>query len=111
MLHRRDAPHARAEAVERYRALPLPTTSDEPWRFTDLTGFDPDAFAANGAAQVARPDSLLELDAAGIAHAGEAGIEIERAPEGIRFEPLDESHPRLGELVGWDDKFTAHNAA
>ena len=31
-------------------------------------------------------------------------------PTGIRFEPLAD-HPRLGELVGADDKFTAHNAA
>ena len=38
----------RAELLERYRALPLPTTSEESWRFTDLSGFDPDAFVANG---------------------------------------------------------------
>jgi Fe-S cluster assembly protein SufD len=101
----------RAGAVERYRAIPLPTTKDEAWRFTDLKGFDPDAFSANGATQVARPEAMLALDAAGIAHVGEAGVEIERAPEGVRFELLDESHPRLGELVGWDDKFSAHNAA
>ena len=36
----------RAEALERYQALPLPTKSDEHWRFTDLTGFDPDTFTA-----------------------------------------------------------------
>ena len=53
---------------------------------------------------------MLELDAAGIVHVSEAGIEIERAPEGIRFERL-EDHPRLGELVGTDEKFAAHNAA
>jgi Fe-S cluster assembly protein SufD len=102
----------RAEALERYRELPVPDTTEEHWRFTDLRGFDPDDFTANGAVSVARPESMLELDVAGIAHVGEAGIEIERAPEGIRFEPLGESHERLGELVGWrDDKFAAHNAA
>ena len=53
---------------------------------------------------------MLEIDAAGIAHVSEAGIEIERAPDGVRFEPLAD-HPRLGELVGWDEKFAAHNAA
>jgi Fe-S cluster assembly protein SufD len=55
---------------------------------------------------------MLELDVAGAAYVGEAGIEIERAPEGITFAPLDETHERLGDLVGWtDDKFAAHNAA
>jgi Fe-S cluster assembly protein SufD len=42
----------------------------------------------------------------------EMGIEISRAPDEIRFEPLDEANERLGRLVGWeDDKFAAHNAA
>jgi Fe-S cluster assembly protein SufD len=41
----------------------------------------------------------------------EAGIEIESAPDGIRFEPLDDGHERLGQLVGTDEKFAAHNAA
>ena len=101
----------RDAAIERYREIPLPTTKEEAWRFTDLRGFDPDSFTANGATTVARPEAMLEIDASGIAYVGEAGIEIERAPDGIRFEALDESHPRLGELVGWDDKFSAHNAA
>src|SRR6266511_3197949 len=35
---------ARTELLQRYQALPLPTTRDEAWRFTDLKGFDPDAF-------------------------------------------------------------------
>lgn len=102
---------ARAELLERYRALPLPTTQDEHWRFTDLTGFDPDAWTANGAAEIAAPPSLLELDVAGIARVGEAGIAIENAPDGVRFEPLPEDHELLYSLVGWDEKFAAHNAA
>src|SRR3989442_8778058 len=101
----------RAEALERYRALPLPTTSEEAWRFTDLAGFDPDAFSANGATGVARIEQMLELDVAGLASVSEAGIEIERAPEGITFAPLPEDHERLGSLVGGDEKFAAHNAA
>jgi len=102
----------RAELIERYRALPLPTTKDEHWRFTDLAGFDPDAWTANGAAgQIAALPSLLELDVAGVAHVGEGGIEIVRAPEGLRFEPLPEDHELLHSLVGWDEKFAAHNAA
>ena len=38
---------ARAEALERYRSLPVPGTNDEPWRFTDLRGFDPESFSAH----------------------------------------------------------------
>ncbi len=102
---------SRNAARTSYKALPLPTTKDEHWRFTDLAGFDPDAWAANGAAEVAASPSLLELDVAGVAHVAEGGIEIERAPEGLRFEPLPEDHALLYSLVGWDEKFAAHNAA
>src|SRR5713226_6023111 len=100
----------KAEALERYRELPLPDTTQEAWRFTDLKGFDPDAFSANGAKEVVRPPQMLDIVVAGLAVAGEAGIEIERVPEGITFEPLGK-HDRLGTLIGADDKFTAHNAA
>ncbi len=100
----------RPDLLERYRALPLPTTSDESWRFTDLKGFDPETFSANGATEVAAAPGLLELEAAGVVRVSESSLEIDRAPEGITFEPL-ESHPLLGELVGSDEKFAAHNAA
>jgi Fe-S cluster assembly protein SufD len=100
----------RAELLERYRSLPLPTTKDEAWRFTDLAGFDPDSYRANGAAAVTTAPTMLEIEAAGVAHVSEAGIEILRAPEGLRFEPLAD-HPLLGTLVGSDEKFAAHNAA
>jgi Fe-S cluster assembly protein SufD len=106
----------RAQLLERYRALPLPTTSDEHWRFTDLRGFDPDAFAQNGHVSVpgtgtGLQESMLEIDVAGMATVTEAGIEIERAPEGVVFQPLDDNHELLGTLVGTDEKFAAHNAA
>jgi Fe-S cluster assembly protein SufD len=101
----------RSELLERYQALPLPSTKDEHWRFTDLSGFDPDAWTANGAAGIAAPPSLIDVDVAGVAHVGESGIEIERAPEGVRFEPLTDEHEHLYSLVGWDEKFAAHNAA
>jgi Fe-S cluster assembly protein SufD len=97
--------------LERYRALPFPDTTQESWRFTDLRGFDPEAFTGNGATAVARPGSMLDLEVSGVVSVSEAGIEIERAPEGITFEPLSDDHPRLGELVGTDEKFAAHNAA
>ena len=54
---------------------------------------------------------MLDIDVAGLATVDVGGIEIERAPEGIRFELLDDAHPQLGELVGADEKFAAQNAA
>jgi Fe-S cluster assembly protein SufD len=101
----------RTAALEAYRELPFPDTTQESWRFTDIKDFDPEAFTANGATAIARVGSMLDIDAAGIATVSEAGIEIERAPEGIRFEALTDDHPRLQELVGLDEKFAAHNAA
>jgi Fe-S cluster assembly protein SufD len=99
--------------LERYRALPLPTTRDEHWRFTDLRGFDPDGFAQNGhrAESPAAAESMLEIDVSGLATVSESGIEIERAPEGVVFEPLSEAEKLLGTLVGSDEKFAAHNLA
>jgi Fe-S cluster assembly protein SufD len=102
----------RAELKQRYAALPLPTTSDESWRFTDLKGFDPDNYAANGHGATAAPAGpMLDVDVTGLALVTESGIEIERAPEGIVFAPLDDAQERLGTLVGHDEKFAAHNAA
>jgi Fe-S cluster assembly protein SufD len=101
---------ARPELIARYDAIPLPTTRDEHWRFTDLKGFDPDSFTANGATTVAAADRMLDIDVAGIARVSEAGIEIDRAPDGVIFEPLV-ADDRLGTLVGADEKFAAHNLA
>ncbi|MFN8188160.1 MAG: Fe-S cluster assembly protein SufD [Gaiellales bacterium] len=99
----------RTDLLERYRSLELPTTKDEHWRFTDLAGFDPDAFDP-AAAGAARPDSMLDVESIGSAFATESGIEIVSAPEGVTFVPL-EDHELLGTLVGIDDKLTAQNAA
>ena len=105
----------RSELLERYQALPLPSTKDEHWRFTDLAGFDPDAWTANGAAvregEASLAPTLIDVDVAGVAYVGEGEIEIERAPAGVLFEPLTDEHEHLYSLVGWDEKFAAHNAA
>jgi Fe-S cluster assembly protein SufD len=104
-------PASRAELIERYRSLPLPNTTQEAWRFTDLRGFDPDAFTQNGRVEGQPPDrSMLDIDVSGLATVTSDGVSVESAPEGVTFEPLD-SHDRLGTLVGAEDKFTAHNAA
>jgi Fe-S cluster assembly protein SufD len=101
---------ARTEALERYRALPLPDTTDEHWRFTDLRGFDPDSFGTNGSARVQPAESMLELDAAALVTVTESRLEVERGAEGIEIAPL-EDHELLGTLIGSEEKFAAHNAA
>jgi Fe-S cluster assembly protein SufD len=106
----------RAAAAARYAELPLPNTADEHWRFTDLKDFDPDAFVRNGQVrgpgpQTGPPETMLDVDVAGLATVDEGGITIVRnAPEGVTFEPFTD-HALLGQLVGTDEKFAAHNAA
>jgi Fe-S cluster assembly protein SufD len=105
---------SRNDALAAYEALPLPDTTEEHWRFTDLRGFDPDEFAAGGSHRqesVTKRGTMVELDVAGFATVTAGGIEIERAPKDVTFAPLPEEHERLYSLVGWDEKFAAHNAA
>ncbi|HTO25568.1 MAG TPA: Fe-S cluster assembly protein SufD [Gaiellaceae bacterium] len=99
---------ARAEAAAAYAKLPIPDTTEEHWRFTDLAGFDPESFAGAASAEI---ETMLDLDVAGYATVTADGIEITKAPEGVRFEPLPEDFERLYSLVGWTEKFAAHNAA
>src|SRR5947208_2886333 len=101
----------RDEARARYEALPVPDTTLEPWRFTDLSGFDPDDFSTPGDSHVTVPGSeLLDIAVAGVAKVSETGIEIERAPEGVTFEPLTREADRLGGLVALKQgKIPRHN--
>src|ERR1051326_1604242 len=99
---------SRSDALAAWEALPIPDTSEEHWRFTNLRDFDPESFAGAASAEI---ETLLDLDVAGYATVTADGIEIERVPEGVTFEPLPEEHERLYSLVGWDEKFAAHNAA
>jgi Fe-S cluster assembly protein SufD len=102
----------RSAAATRFAELPLPSTNDEHWRFTDLRDFDPESFATDGVVERrVVPEGMLDVDVAAMAVVGEAGISIVKsAPEGVTFEAF-EDHERLGELVGADEKFAAHNAA
>jgi Fe-S cluster assembly protein SufD len=103
---------SRPDALAAYARLPIPDTNEEHWRFTDLKGFDPDSFGHDGGQSLdTAPEAMLELDVAGLATITEGGVETEHAPEGVTFEPLSEEHERLYSLVGWDEKFAAHNAA
>jgi len=101
----------RSDALAAYEALPIPDTTEEHWRFTDLRGFDPSQFGDGGTPRHESVTTMLDLDVAGYATVTEDGIEITQAPEGVRFEPLPEDFDRLYSLVGWDEKFAAHNAA
>jgi len=102
---------SRADALAAYERLPIPDTTEEHWRFTDLAGFDPRDFSVTRSGPMSRGDSMLNLDVAGAAAVTADGIEIERAPAGVTFTPLPEDFERLYALVGWDEKFAAHNAA
>ena len=96
----------RDDALTRYEELPLPTTADEHWRFTDLRGFSvPGTESVPGT--TSKP--ALDLDASGMAVVNESGIEIVSAPEGVTFEPLPADYP--AELVPEDDKFAMENLA
>ena len=102
---------SRDDALTAYEALPIPDTTEEHWRFTDLRGFDPSQFGDGGTPRHESVTTMLDLDVAGYATVTEDGIEITQTPEGVRFEPLPEDFDRLYSLVGWDEKFAAHNAA
>src|SRR5689334_19020021 len=104
---------SRSDALAAYERLPIPDTTEEHWRFTDLRSFDPQAYVSQ-AGTVPGDESvttMLDLDVAGYATVTADGIDISQAPEGVRFEPLPEDYETLYSLVGWDEKFAAHNAA
>ena len=102
---------SRAAAQKAYRELPLPTKSDEGWRFTDLAGLDLGAYELVDAARPAEIAPLVELDFAGSARIDESGVEIVAAPEGVVFAPLKEKDKRIGVLIKPGDKIAAANAA
>src|SRR5215471_19003184 len=99
---------SRVDALAAYERLPIPDTTEEHWRFTNLKDFDPESFTGAASAEIS---TLLDLDVAGYATVTADGIDISKAPEGVTFELLSEDDERLYSLVGWDEKFAAHNAA
>ncbi len=98
----------RDEAAKLFAELPLPSTSDEHWRFTDLRGFDPDpapgtVLPGTGGAP------MLDLEVDGRAVMSEAGLEIVSAPDGVTFEPLPIDYE--ARLIPDDDRFALENLA
>src|SRR5262245_29051677 len=103
---------SREELRARYEALPLPTMSEEHWRFTDLGSFDPDAFDAEPESLPISATSLLDrIELAALVSVSESGVEVEHAAPELHVEQLTDDHPLLGTLVGADEKFAAHNAS
>jgi Fe-S cluster assembly protein SufD len=98
----------REAAAKRFDELPLPSTADEHWRFTDLRGFAPVDIVPNGHDRGQTP-AMLDLDVAGRAIVTENGIEIVSAPAGVTFEPLPADYP--ASIVPDDDKFAVENLA
>ncbi|MBA3843077.1 MAG: Fe-S cluster assembly protein SufD [Actinobacteria bacterium] len=97
----------RDQAAQRFEELPLPSTSDEHWRFTSLRGFDPQPADVTAARQSS--GDMLDLDVSGRAVVTENGIEIVSAPEGVTFAPLPAEYP--SKLIPDDDKFAVENLA
>jgi hypothetical protein len=101
----------RDQAARRFAELPLPSTADEHWRFTDLRGFAPNDVAPNGhdrgQTPVVSSRAMLDLDVSGRVLVTESGIEIISAPAGIRFELLPRDYEAT--LIPDDDKFAVEN--
>ena len=51
---------ANAQALEAYRSLPIPDTTEEHWRFTDLKGFDPEDYGSK-AGTLPRNESVTTM--------------------------------------------------
>jgi Fe-S cluster assembly protein SufD len=99
----------RDDAAKRFAELPLPSTADEHWRFTDLRGFSQLVSDTRTASDTSAAGPALDLDVSGRALVTEHGIEIVEAPEGVRFEPLAFDHAAT--LIPDDDKFALENLA
>ena len=97
----------RDTAAKLFAELPLPSTADEHWRFTDLRGFDPTEVPGTPATGIG--PAMLDLEVAGRAAMNESGIQILSAPEGVTFEPLPADHE--ARLIPDDDRFALENLA
>ena len=99
----------RDEAAKLHAKLPLPSTSDEHWRFTDLRGFDPEEQVPGAVVPGAGGTPMLDLEVAARAVVTENGIEIVSAPDGVTFEPLPIDYE--ARLIPDDDRFALENLA
>ena len=110
-LHNRYAPYKIGPSCSSATGVPLPTTSDKAWRFTDIAGFDPDAFSLNGTSTV--PGTLeggraLGTASIGVARVSEAGRDRRAPRDHVRAAGRPSAARRA---VDGTEKFAAHNAA
>ncbi len=102
----------RREALRVYRELPLPTTSDDAWRRTDLAGLRLDEFEINALGvpgRAKRPPADLLKPLLGKAHGGQivfgdlgtavTPIAPELASQGVVFLPFAEAARTQGDRV------------
>jgi len=114
----------RAAARATYESLPVPTTRDEAWRYTNLRGFDPDAFVTADAAPADGDGDVVVPLASVAGRVVQRGSRVvsEELPEGaggVVFGSLArivEERPELverflGRVVSDDEKFAAGNMA
>jgi Fe-S cluster assembly protein SufD len=87
----------RQAARDTYAALPVPSNREEAWRYTNLRGFDPDAFTIEPLALTLAGDAPQGVTFTGLAGAVESHGE------------LLERH--LGSVVAGDEKFASANQA
>lgn len=128
---------ARREAWERFRALPMPSTESEEWRYTDVEDLDLEAFtpltpeaeeAAGRGDLPAAVRDVLERDQArsGVAvqvNGGFARFELdeELAEQGVVFAPISRvarenpdllrEHLFSSEVAEWEEKFWTFHVA
>ncbi len=104
----------RAQALEEWRALPVPSQQTEEWRYTDLESFDVRAFVpfAEGGRAASLDDVAADVQAAAGAIGERAGLQIQRNSEvlithldpglearGVVFGDLDAAAERHPDLV------------
>jgi len=116
----------RSLAAQSNEILPVPSMSDEHWRFTSLRGVDFAAYAAVAEGVEGTPTGALlaEGDHAGRVVMRDGGVVLDEiaeavAAQGVVFGSIrrlaDERpellEPILGTIVGYDEKFAAENGA
>jgi Fe-S cluster assembly protein SufD len=114
----------RRQAATSFGSLPVPVQKDKGWEFTDLSGFEADAYAllaggdlgatpsrqavleADGRLSLRQVDGVAEITGEG----AEAGVLVTTLQEAVVRHP-ELVEPYLGSLVLDRDKFAAQNAA
>jgi Fe-S cluster assembly protein SufD len=95
---------AKKAAWNRFTALPLPSRTDETWRFSNLKGLDLDGFSLPEEAALRIPNHVTFPETAEIVFSNRqvvarGTIPAELAARGVIFAPLDEALRDHGDLV------------